>query len=231
MLGELRVLGADEVSLRVGAASGERSLWAAGPAVRVSGCDAAVGLGPQATVHERVGRSMLRVSAESFFQSGPEAAKLLVDTVGSLVGDVADLTGVVDAYGGVGLFSAALGLQQPVLVESSSSSCADAQVNLAQADVTVHHCTIEEWAPQEAPLVIADPARAGLGAPATAVLATTAAPRIVLVSCDPVAFARDVTLLAVHGYELQQIRVLDLFPHTPHVEVVSLFHRIASRRR
>ena len=231
MLGDLRVEGSDEVSLRVGEDSGERSLWATGSAVRVSGCDAAVGQGPHAIVHERVGSAVLRVSAESFFQAGPEAAELLVDTVGALVGDLTDLTGVVDAYGGVGLFSAALGLRRPVLVESSASSCADARVNLAAAGASAHHCTVEAWAPRGAPLVIADPARSGLGAPATAVLAATAAPRIVLVSCDPVAFARDVTLLAAHDYELTQIRVLDLFPHTPHVEVVSLFHRVTGRQR
>lgn len=225
MLGDLRVFGADEVSLRVGSASGERSLWAAGGRVSVSGCGPTVRQGPDAIVHERVGDVELRVSAGSFFQSGPEAAALLVETVRSLIGDVSDLAGAVDAYGGVGLFSAGLGLRRPILVESSGSACRDARVNLAAVDAEVHCSTVEAWIPQTAPLVIADPARTGLGQDAAAVVAATGTPRLVLISCDPVAFARDVTLLTPLGYALRQVRVLDLFPHTPHVEVVSLFER------
>jgi 23S rRNA (uracil1939-C5)-methyltransferase len=231
MLSELRVTGADEVSLRVGVASGERTLWAAGERARLSGYPDGVGVGAGAIVHERIGAAQLRVSAASFFQSGPQAAELLVETVRALVGDLGDAEGVIDAYGGVGLFSAGLGLQRPVLVESSPSSCADARANLAAADVDVHLSTVESWSPVSSPLVIADPARAGLGVEAVAVVAATDAPRLVLVSCDPVAFARDVTLLEAQGYELVQVRVLDLFAHTPHVEVVSLFQRRSARAR
>jgi 23S rRNA (uracil1939-C5)-methyltransferase len=45
----------------------------------------------------------------------------------------------------------------------------------------------------------------------------------VLVSCDPASFARDVRLLGERGYRLADAQVLDLFPHTFHVEVVSRF--------
>jgi tRNA/tmRNA/rRNA uracil-C5-methylase (TrmA/RlmC/RlmD family) len=73
--------------------------------------------------------------------------------------------------------------------------------------------------------VIADPARPGLGPAASAALAGLGAERLVLVSCDPASFARDVGLLAGHGYRLAQTQVLDLFPHTFHVEAVSRFER------
>jgi hypothetical protein len=72
---------------------------------------------------------------------------------------------------------------------------------------------------------VVDPARAGLGREACDVLAATSATRIVLVSCDPVAMARDTALLNERGYVHQGSRVLDLFPHTPHVEVVTVFDR------
>jgi 23S rRNA (uracil1939-C5)-methyltransferase len=48
---------------------------------------------------------------------------------------------------------------------------------------------------------------------------------VVLVSCDPAAFGRDVALLDARGYALQALRVIDLFPQTSHVEVVSRFDR------
>jgi len=47
-----------------------------------------------------------------------------------------------------------------------------------------------------------------------------------VVSCDAVAAARDARLLVDAGYQAVNIEVLDLFPHTHHVEVVSTFQRV-----
>jgi 23S rRNA (uracil1939-C5)-methyltransferase len=55
------------------------------------------------------------------------------------------------------------------------------------------------------------------------VLAATNAQRIVLVSCDAGSLGRDARRLDELGYEHSTSIVVDLFPHTPHVEVVSLF--------
>ena len=83
----------------------------------------------------------------------------------------------------------------------------------------------ERWPAAEVPLVVADPARAGLGADGAAVVAATNASRVVLVSCDPVAMARDTALLGTHGYRHEGSLVLDLFPQTHHAEVVTTFTR------
>ena len=48
----------------------------------------------------------------------------------------------------------------------------------------------------------------------------TGAPVLVLVSCDPVAMARDIDLLGRHGYRHDGTEILDLFPHTRHLECV-----------
>jgi 23S rRNA (uracil1939-C5)-methyltransferase len=74
-------------------------------------------------------------------------------------------------------------------------------------------------------VVIADPARSGLGKPGAEAVAASGAPLVVLVSCDPVALARDTTLLTRHGYRHDGTDVLDLFPHTHHVECVTRFVR------
>jgi 23S rRNA (uracil1939-C5)-methyltransferase len=73
--------------------------------------------------------------------------------------------------------------------------------------------------------VIADPSRRGLGARAVDVLTATRTPRLVLVSCDAVALARDARLLATAGYRLGPATLVDLFPQTPHIEIVSVFER------
>ena len=196
LLPHMRVEGADEVSLRVSVATGEATVWSPSPSVRFEGLPTHVAIGPDATLVERVAGADLRVSAESFFQSGPAAAELLVDAVRRACGDVLDgLRGpLLDAYGGIGLFA-------------------------------VHRTMFEQWVPQPVELAVADPARSGLGREATDVLAATGARRLVLVSCDPVSLARDTVLLAARGYHHAGSTVLDLFPHTAHVEVVTRFDR------
>lgn len=226
LLPDLRVTGADEVTLRVSAATGEATAWSFAADARIRGLPAHVGVGGSAVLHEQVAGTRLRVSAASFFQSGPAAAELLVRTVREACGE--DLTGLrtplLDAYGGIGLFAATLGAEHSIVVESSVSSCADAVENLGDR-ATVHRMPFERWSPEPVGLAVVDPARAGLGAEAAAVLAATGAPTLVLVSCDPVSLARDTTLLAAHGYRHAGSTVLDLFPHTPHVEVVTRFER------
>jgi 23S rRNA (uracil1939-C5)-methyltransferase len=223
LLPDLRVRGADEVSIRVGVASGEVSVLPASPQATVSGLPDHAMVGEGAVVHETVAGVSLRVSAPSFFQSGPDAAELLVAAVRTACGDLDERRTVLDAYGGVGLFAATLPARSAVVVESSRSACADAAVNLPEAEVLCE--PFEHWTARPVDLAVVDPARAGLGAAAADVLVAAGPSRIVLVSCDPVSLARDTALLGIRGYQHGGSTVLDLFPNTPHVEVVTVFER------
>ncbi len=233
LLPGLRVRGADEISLRVSVATGEVTAFADAPGAQATGLPESIRVGADAVVHEVVAGARLRVSAASFFQSGPQAAELLVahvrDACGALL--VAGGQPLLDAYGGVGLFSATLALpagMTAIVVESSESACRDAATNLGAAAQVV--CSrLEDWSPQPTRLAIADPARSGLGRDGVAVLAATEAERIVLVSCDAASLARDTLLLAAAGYQHAGSTVLDLFPHTSHVEVVTRFDRLAPK--
>ena len=91
--------------------------------------------------------------------------------------------------------------------------------------------SLEELAERAGPpdLVVVDPPRAGLAGKALRRLGRLEAPRIVYVSCNPTTLAGDVkTLRADFGYELVRARPVDMFPHTPHVECVSLLERPAA---
>jgi tRNA/tmRNA/rRNA uracil-C5-methylase (TrmA/RlmC/RlmD family) len=159
----------------------------------------------------------------------------LVDVVTSLSADVLDAEPLgeerprtlLDAYTGVGLFAGSLIGGRPgwraMAVENHRSSVADARTNLADLDARVIATTVERLRAPRADLVVADPARAGLGRSGASVLAATGAPRIVLVSCDPAAAGRDLALLRGHGYQPVEAVVVDLFPHTHHTEVVTRF--------
>ena len=229
LVAKVGVRGSGEVTLRCGDATDERGVWSHDKA-RLLGLPDDVVTGATAVVHEEVAGVRLRVSMQSFFQASRQAAELLVDAVARAADGALDGADgpVIDAYGGIGLFAATVvpvGVHT-LVVESSESACEDARVNLRGQTAKVVHARFEHWAPQQAGLVIADPARSGLGKPGVAVIAQTDAPRVVLVSCDAVAAARDSRLLVDAGYSLTNVEVLDVFPHTHHVEVVSTFERV-----
>jgi 23S rRNA (uracil1939-C5)-methyltransferase len=229
--------GAVEATVRAGVATGERLVVVHPTAARVAmpegtrvvGTDE-LRAGRRAWFHDEVAGRSWRISARSFFQSRADGAAALVDVVRAAAGDAVG-GALVDLYGGVGLLAGGIGARGATLVERSAASAHDARHNLADLDVTVVHVAVERWRPSRADLVIADPARGGLGAKAVAKIAATRASRVVLVSCDPAAAARDAGLLADRGYELSSVTLVDLFPHTAHIEAVSRFDRNPSRRR
>ena len=230
LLPGLRVPGASELTIRVGARTGQRAAWWNPDGPRPAMLPDDVVVGPAASITEIVHGAQLRVSAGSFFQSSPEAAEALCDEVRAAAGDLltAGDGAVVDAYGGIGLFTAVTvpAERRAIIVEVSASSTADARHHLAGRDVTIVNSTVEQWTPTAADLVIADPARSGLGAVAAERLTVgTNCDRLILISCDAAAAGRDARLLVGYGYDHQGSVVLDPFPHTPHVEIVSRFDR------
>jgi 23S rRNA (uracil1939-C5)-methyltransferase len=75
-------------------------------------------------------------------------------------------------------------------------------------------------------VVVVDPPRAGLAGKALRRTGELGASRLVYVSCNPTTLASDVKVLrAEYGYELRRVRPVDMFPHTPHVETVSLLEK------
>ena len=222
-----------EVTVRVGAATGERLVLctpAAGdsrvPAGAILvGADELAG-GHRAWIHEVVAGRRWRISAESFFQSRPDGAEALVDAVVAALGEaVRPGATTVDLYSGVGLFAGVLGQRtggRAVAVESNRSAVADARINLADLEgARIVRSDVRRWHPSGADVVVADPSRHGLGAEVVPRIGATGASALALVSCDPGALGRDAGLLAADGWRLESVRLVDLFPHTSHVEVVT----------
>ena len=73
--------------------------------------------------------------------------------------------------------------------------------------------------------VLLDPPRSGAEAVVDA-LGPGPVERVVYVSCNPATLARDAGVLVHrHGFQLRELAVVDMFPHTNHVESLSLFER------
>jgi 23S rRNA (uracil1939-C5)-methyltransferase len=78
--------------------------------------------------------------------------------------------------------------------------------------------------------VVVDPPRAGLAGKALRRTGALGASRLVYVSCNPTTLAGDIKVLRDdYGYELVRCTPVDMFPHTPHIESVSLLRQAAER--
>ena len=97
-------------------------------------------------------------------------------------------------------------------------------------NVTFYQANLEEpidqqvWASTKFTKILLDPARAG----AAGVMQTVAKLKpetVVYVSCNPATLARDSQLLIQRGYKLTRLGMLDMFPHTGHLESMALFER------
>lgn len=216
---------AEEVTLRCGARTGER-LAMTSPA----GIAVAVPADVRSDyIHEVVRDRRWRISGASFFQTRPDGAEALA----RIVSDSAHQMGTgtcADLYSGVGLFAGVLAAQgwSVSSIEVSRSAVEDAMVNLSGLGVTVLQADVRAWRSSPVDLVVANPGRRGLGGKGVATVLATRASRVILVSCDLCAFVKDTNSLRRNGYSLVSVTPIDLFPHTPHVEVVGVFDRGAA---
>jgi 23S rRNA (uracil1939-C5)-methyltransferase len=227
LLPALRVPGAREVTVRVGARTGERMLVVDGPPAAASGLpdDVIVTSVREANrhhVHELVDATRLRISGRSFFQPHADAPSALAALVRDALGTTPVET-LLDLYCGVGLFGALVPAARVIGIESNRAATADARHNLPNADIRT--ASIGRGRLPAADAIVADPPRTGLGPDVIRAIGRTNARAVALVSCDVAAAARDIAALHREGFVLTVVTPVDQFPHTSHVEIVSAFTR------
>lgn len=140
---------------------------------------------------------------------------------------------VLDLFCGMGNFTLPLAQRAAsvVGVEGVNALVEKGQQNArhnALDNVTFFHENLEEdvtqqpWAQHGFDKILLDPARAG--APGVMQHIIKLAPkRVVYVSCNPATLARDSEALLSAGYQIQRLAMLDMFPHTGHLESMVLF--------
>jgi len=142
---------------------------------------------------------------------------------------------VLDLFCGLGNFSLPLAkrVNEVVGVEGDAALVKHAQNNakinqldnatFEQADLTKTALKDYSWASGGFNKILLDPPRSG-AFEVLSQLADLGAERIVYVSCNPATLARDAgELVHKHGYTLVSAGIMDMFPHTSHVESIALF--------
>ncbi len=167
-----------------------------------------------------------RLSPGSFFQTSHAGAELLVKAVLELLPD--SMRCLADLYGGVGVFSrlSAGRWEKALVAELNPYAVADLRAELAAQPLPLRvipgrvEQTIRRALDAQPDVVLLDPPRRGCQ-PAVLRTLTSAAPeRLVYVACGVEALLQDVKRLRKNGYRIDRVVAVDMFPHTPHLEVV-----------
>jgi len=178
-----------------------------------------------------VDKRLFRVSAASFFQVNTSMAEKMVAHLLDYL-PLTDDTTLIDAYCGVGLFSAFLAprVGRLVGIEASNSASDDFITNLDEFDhVELYEAPVEDVLPAldlRPDVILVDPPRSGLARAALDGILSLAPQTLAYISCDPATLARDANRLTSGGYQLQQITPFDLFPQTYHIESISFWENV-----
>ncbi len=175
----------------------------------------------------------IRFAPNDFIQVNADVNRRMVDQALELLDLKADER-VLELFSGLGNFTLPLARRaaQVVAVEGDAGLVARARRNaeLNGLHNIAHHvadlaapATDAGWLARDYDAVLVDPPRTG----AREILPAVAARRprrILYVSCHPGTLARDAGLLVrEHGYRLRAAGIMDMFPHTSHVESMALF--------
>ncbi len=189
------------------------------------------------TIEEKIGELTFEISSNSFFQTNSDQAEKLYEAAL----DGAGLTGneiVYDLYCGTGSISLFLAQKAREVhgFEVIVSAVEDATRNSVRngiSNVHFHVANLDKYFKKgrvdkkfpKPDVILIDPPRAGMHKDMANQIPYFGAKRIVYISCNPTTQARDAEILIKHSYRLKSLKLVDLFPHTPHIETVGVFEK------
>ncbi len=178
----------------------------------------------------------IEFQASDFTQVNPEINKRMVANAIDYLG-LNKNDRVLDLFSGLGNFSLAMAVRcdHVTAVEGSLAMVKKARENAAlnsienaefiYADLYSDEVLTAPWLKQKYDKILLDPPRSGAAAILPA-LKKMQASIIVYVSCHPSTLARDAAVLVDElGYKLSRAGIMNMFPHTGHVESIAVFEK------
>lgn len=183
------------------------------------------------TIKDTLCGCVFQISPKSFYQINPIQTEKLYNKAIDMAKLKDDET-VLDAYCGIGTISLILSnkVKKVIGVELNNNAIKDAiknskinninNVRFYQGDAGEF---MVEMAVKKQPIdtVFMDPPRSGSDEKFLSSIVKLRPRKVVYISCNPVTQARDLKYLRKHGYIIEEIQPVDMFPHTYHVETIA----------
>lgn len=201
-----------------------------------------VRLSGRSHVKEIVNGFSYLLSPTAFFQTNVDAADVIVRLVLEAIPET-EPQRVLDLYSGSGLFTVPLAARghHVTAVEENRQAIEDAEANLRLNRVSARHVRLHAARVEDGlrrlerelfEVVILDPPRQGCAPDVIERLfGRMKAARVIYVSCNPDALATEMAAIVDHGFAIEKVQPVDMFPHTTHIETVVTFSRPSVRRR
>ena len=189
------------------------------------------------SIKEKLGDLTFEVSANSFFQTNTAQGEILYQEIK----DAMNLKGdeiLYDLYCGTGTIGLYLSKKAKKVFgfEVIRSALDDAEKNAVRnniSNIVFVKANLDTFfksgqLPKRVPkpdVIVVDPPRAGMHEDMTNYLPKLGAKKIIYASCNPTTQARDAKILNAYGYRIISSTMVDMFPHTPHIETVMLFSK------
>ncbi len=174
-----------------------------------------------------------KIDSLSFFQTNTKGAELLYSEAEKYIGSAKDKI-VYDLYCGAGTISQSITADAAKIYgieidpDAAERAAENAEINNVQNTEYIAGDVLEEInnIKQQADLLIIDPPRPGINPKALTKIAAADSNEILYISCNPKSLARDLKELEIHNYQLEKFKAVDMFPHTKHLEVITLLKKV-----
>ncbi|MEZ4607624.1 MAG: methyltransferase domain-containing protein [Deinococcales bacterium] len=183
------------------------------------------------SILQRFNEFSMSVSTQHFAQPNPSAASMLYRDIESWLADLPKLENALDLYSGSGIIAFHLAKHIPKLIALDIDK---GNIQRGEQDARrmgVHNVSFSHADARklkslpETDLISVDPPRTGLAKDVRQMILAAKARYLLYVSCDVATWSRDVCEFSKQGLELIRVQPYDFYPHTHHIEMLSLLAR------
>lgn len=182
--------------------------------------------------YDKLLHNKFKIDSLSFFQTNTKGAELLYSEAEKYIGSAKNKV-VFDLYCGAGTISQTIAGDAAKIYgieidqEAAERAAENADLNNVENTEYIAGDVLKEIdnIQDRADLIIIDPPRPGINPKALSKIAAAEADEILYISCNPKSLARDLKELEIHNYSLKKFKAIDMFPHTKHLEVITLLKK------
>lgn len=183
-------------------------------------------------IEEEIEGIKFKIYPKSFFQINIEQTKKMYNKIKEYL-NKEESKKIIDAYSGTGTIAMMVSkyADKVIAIENSKDSVISGMKTIEENNIkNIEYVLgkvedkIFNLKPNEVDTIIFDPPRKGIDRVVVENIKNVK--NIIYVSCNLSTFVRDLSLFIKNGYKLKKVSLIDMFPQTHHIEIVSLIERM-----